>query len=143
MRLTTLFLLMFSLACGGSGGGSGDDEDTLTLSNMRASIDADADERLLCNLDGFEEGYTYVADYDGDLEVGDRAFERLTFLPSGASNSVDFVLGRAGAGSGIAPGEVGAKGCYTSDTDTQIEIEFYIITTDGVRSNTVSDTFNI
>lgn len=144
MKRAILVVALFAtlaLACGGSGGGSGDDE--LRLSNMRASISADPDLQQICQDEGFEQAYVYVADYDGDLEVGDRVFERITFLPSGSTTAGDFALQAAGAGSGIGPNEVGSGGCFTGGTDNRLRVEFYIVTLDGVESNTASDTFNI
>ena len=129
------------VGCGSSGGGSGD---KVTLSNMNAFVSGDAALQNLCLLDGFAQAYTYIATYSGNLQVGDRAFETLTFLPSGVSNVSDYTLGAAAPGSGIGPNEVGSTGCFTGGGfDTQIRIAFYVVTSSGERSNTVSDTFNI
>ena len=133
-------LVAFLVGCGSSGGGSGDDE--VRLFNMRAAKSANPALQFQCELDGFVEAYIWTVEYEGDVRVGDRGFERFTFLPSGQTNVTDEPLTAAGAGSGIGPNEIGDTGCYTAVTDTRIEIEFYLVTQDGVRSNTVSDTFN-
>ena len=142
--LTLLIALFVVTGCGKSGGGSGD---KVRLSNPQASISANAALIDACQLDGFPNAWIIIADYNGDKGsdlIGGRGFYTLTFLPSGASdfgsftftgepNPFDIVIG---------PEQVGGIGCYQAGGATRIRIDFYVITNDDRRSNTVSDTFN-
>ena len=140
VRVVVLCVVVAVLVgCGGSGGGSGD---KLQLSNARGSISADFSLINLCAGLGFPSAYVFTADYDGDLNVGDQYFTTVTFLPSGGTLNTSGLIG-ANIASSITPNDVSAFDCYIAQSDTTLRVEMDVINSAGVRSNTVSATFNI
>ena len=142
MRVIVLCVIVALLfGCSNGGGGSGD---KLELSNPRGSISADISLINLCAGFGFPSAYVFTADYDGDLNVGDQIFVTATFLPSGGTLNTPKIIGTdPTTGSSITPNDVSVFDCYIAQSDTTLRVEVDVINSAGVRSNTVSATFNI